>query len=301
MLKYIQGLLVILLFSCNEKEEIFYGLANIKDCKALSSFAVNKGFNPNSSAFSTSEKGKTGLCLIDVNNRNGHFYQDPSWIDKGNLGPIAIDAKGNLYVAPVPFVNVMEAIRKNQNVIYKMDGTAGKLESLIEFAGKADTINQQNAYGAVGLYYDCSTQLLYVSSLQGSTKYQERGTIYAINVASSPVKIIDKLENTDAMGIGAAMFNEKKYLFYGNTRSHAINRIELTEEGLFKGKSKFCFSLTGIGPRGDDVAKKIRIDQNNLMQITGMDFHYNLTAPTLMQESKYQFSYNLNKAIWEQK
>ncbi len=288
---------ILLISACKSNEEVLYGLTTNPDCKVSSPFVTTTGLNSGSCAFSTSERKLTGLALIDVS-QPGKVFQHPTWTNKGSLGPLAIDEKGNAYVAPIPFVNVLDAIRKNQNVIYKVDAASGQMQELLSLKDKANLINKENAYGVVGLFYDCQNKYLYATSLQGSTKANEKGTIYCIDPHQTPAKIITTIKSIDAMGIGVATFNDYKYLFYGSTRDHSIYRVKLKEDGTFDGKPIFCFSLTGLGPRGDDIAKKIRFTPSNQMQLTGMDFHYNLTAPTQVQETKYLFQYSVNDGKW---
>jgi hypothetical protein len=214
------------------------------------------------------------------------------------MGPLAIDELGNVFVAPIPFVNVMESVKKNQNIIYKIDWQTGVMNTFIQFENTQDTINSQNAFGVVGLYYDCETKLLYASSLYTSTLKKETGNIYCIDTKINPAKVIDAIKNEDAMGIGMCFFNEKKTLFFGNARSQNVYRMELKEDGTFSQEKEFCFSLAGIGKRGDDIAKKLRVTPQSTLLITGAEFYYNLTAPTVPQESKYEFSFDVNSEKW---
>lgn len=59
------------------------------------------------------------------------------------------------------------------------------------------------------------------------------------------------------------------------------------------------FTLDGIGPRGDDKARRIRFDKYGRMNITGIPFNYNLTANSNPLESKYQFQWNEDEKLWK--
>lgn len=286
---------ILMVASCSQKEKIDSGISVMQDCKALAPFITRLGFPANSTAFSTTEKKLAGVAIVDI--KTGQTFQDATWIDKGNFGPLAIDEGGNAYLAPIPFVNVLDAIRRNQNIIYKVDAQTGKMNPLIKLGDQDSVLNSQNPYGVMGLFYDCESHLLYASSVHGSTKDAERGTIYCIDGQTG--KIVDQYKGVDAAGVGVAYFNEKKYLFFGNARDHGIYRVALKENGGFSDKKIFCFSLEGEGPRGDDIARKIRFNKNNEMEIFGFEFYYNLTAPTEKQETKYKFVYNLNTESWQ--
>ncbi len=274
------------------------GLQAIVDCKTMPQFAYKVGIDPGKAAFSTTEKRVTGVALIQVNGttqENSKMYQDASWKKYGAMGPIAIDEVGTLYSAAIPFVGVSNMGRQTQNNIYKINAATGKMEILTNLSfGKK--ITEQNAYGILGLYYDCESKLLYASSINGSTREQEAGTMYCINPKTGAV--IDKWEGLDVMGIGIAKFNGTKILFFGKIRDHIICMAPLAADGKFVKKETPIITLLDAGPRGDDVCKKIRF-KNNQMTVTGMEFYYNLTAPTQKQESVYTYQYNAQKQRWQ--
>jgi hypothetical protein len=285
--------------ACNTKEEIVTGLVAVQDCKAQAPFIGRLGFPTNTSAISTSEKKTMGVALIDAATpiENRRIYQEESWKKFGSMGPIAITESGTIYLAPVPFVNVLDNKREDQNKLFTIDANTAVMTEVINFGTDAKK-NSENGYGVMGLGYDCDNHLLYVSSVAGSDKSTERGTIYCLDVKTNPATIVDKLINTDAMGLGVAFFNDKKRLFYGNARNHTIYSIELKEDGKFSNNLRKEFTLSDIGPRGDDVARKIKFTPEGQMIVTGIQFYYNLTAPTQKQESVYTFTYDVSKAEW---
>jgi hypothetical protein len=273
------------------------GLQAISDCKTMPQFAYKVGIDPGKAAFSTTERRTIGVALIQIDTKQEtqKAYQDASWKKYGAMGPIAIDEKGTLYSAPIPFVGVSSIGRQNQNNIYKINPTTGKMEILCNLSfGKKSS--EQNAYGILGMFYDCESKLLYVSSINGSTREQEAGTIYCINPTTGAV--IDQWEGIDAMGIGIARFNGNKVLFIGKIRDNSICLAALEADGKFVKKANPIITLLEAGPRGDDVCKKIRF-KNNQMTVTGMEFYYNLTAPTQKQESVYTYQYNSQIKRWQ--
>jgi hypothetical protein len=281
-----------------KEEELVAGMDVRSSCNGSSAFLSNIGYSSNSSAFTTNLKNVTGLALVNLSDAT-KFYQHETWKDKGALGPIAIDEAGNVYVAPIPFVNVLDAMRKNQHQLYKVSTADGSMTTGF-ILDKADTtINNENAYGFVGLYYDCDNKFLYASTLQGSTKSKVAGRILCLDVSVVPFKVVDELKGIDAMGLAAAYLNNELRLFFGETRSSAIKSIAIKDDGKFIGKPRFEFSLSGLGPRGDDIAKKIRFDSKaRQMNITGALFNYNLVAPSNMPESKYGAYYDLENQKW---
>jgi hypothetical protein len=285
-------------FSCKEGKVDFQA----NDCKNQPAFIKNLGFDPKRTGFSTSEKRQKGIALIQINaagdttNGGRKFYQHPSWITAGYMGPILLDPNGNCFVGPVPVINLIDNPIAKQNILFKVDGQTGIMEKYLELPVK-DSLGVTNPYGILGLAYLCESNTMYVSSVQGSTRNKENGVIYAVNDKG---KIIDKIENVDAFGIGVAFVNDGRYLYYGSARTPDIYQVSLTAEGKFSGKPSLIATLSNLGERGDDKARKIRFDKTGKMEVFALEFNYNLTAPTEKQEAKFIFSWNEEDKKWEQ-
>jgi hypothetical protein len=181
-----------------------------------------------------------------------------------------------------------------QNFLYKINSQTGVMDKFLELPIK-DSLSVTNPYGIVGLAYLCESNIIYVSSLQGSTREKENGVIYAVNEEG---KIIDKLENVDAFGIGVTYINDGRYLYFGSARTSDIYQVSLTAEGKFRSKPIIKASLNNLGARGDDKARKIRFDKTGRMEVFAIEFNYNLTAPTEKQETKFLFSWSEEAQKW---
>jgi hypothetical protein len=281
-------------FSC--KDELIPYETN--ECKKQPSFIKNIGFNPLASAFSTSEKKVKGLALVQfatTNDTSGRrVYQHPSWSTVGSLGPLLLNANGECFVAPVPVINLIDNPPKKQNTLYKVDPASGELKEFINLPLK-DSIASTNPYGILALAYLCKAGILYVSSVQGSDRSNEKGVIYAINSEGS---IVDKLDNIDAFGLGVIYQQDKIKLIYGSARTSDIYAIGLNKAGKFIGNSNKVATIESLGPRGDDKARKIRFGKTGEMLISGLEFNFNLTAPTEKQENLYTFYWNEETNTW---
>jgi hypothetical protein len=256
------------------------------DCKSQGTFIKNLGFNPARSALSTSENRKMGLVLIqfnengDTTNGGKKIYQHPSWKTAGWLGPILIDPQGNCFVGPVPVINLLDNPPAKQNTIYKVDGST------------------TNPYGILGFTYLCESNTLYISTVHGSTRDKELGFIYAIDAATG--KIIDKISNVDALGMGISYITGKRKLYFGSARTSDIFSVSLSKDGKFYSHPSLEFSISDIGPRGDDKARRIKFDKaSGNMQVFAVEYNYNLTAPTEKQENIYAFAWNSSIQKWE--
>lgn len=284
--------LISLCWSGCQEEEVEF---QTNECKKQPAFIRGLGFNPNRSAFSTSEKNKKGLILMELNpsgdtSQGGRkMYQHPSWQMAGWLGPLQVDPEGNCYVAPVPMVNVLDNPTEKQHHIYRVDANTGEMTEFMQLP-LPDSIPAENPYGILGFAYRCEGDILYVSSVMGSARQEERGAIYAIDTKSK--KLIDIIDGVDAFGLGISYISGKRVLYFGLARRSEIWQVTLDQSGAFAGKPSLAVSLEGLGPRGDDKARRIRFDKNNLMIVNAVEFNFNLTAPTEKQEFVSQFAYS---------
>ena len=269
-------------------------------CQQQPRFLTGTGLNPARSAFSTSEKRIKGLALIQISENNidtagRKTWQHPSWSRFGFMGSITTDENGNVYTAPFPVINVLDNPVEKQNIIYKVATADGDMKPLVNLpmATKPDSTN---VFGLMGLFYDCHGKILYASSIAGSTREKENGIIYAVDPVSG--KIIDQIAGNDAMGLCVGGITGVKRLYFGSSRTADIYSVELTKGGSFTGPVKKEFTLDLLGPRGDDKARRIRFDQQGIMNIFGVEFDYNLTAPSEKQETIYRFRYDDEEKKW---
>ncbi len=306
MIKYIFPYLVfVTLFSisgCGEKEkEIRYtGSQAFRDCKKQPAFVQNLGFDLSRSAFSTSEKRIKGLSFIQFPSQaspeDRKLYQHPSWTQNGWLGPMAIDANGNIYIAPVPVINVLDNPAEKQNNIYKVNTQTGEMSLFFQLPMETKP-HELNPYGILGLVYDCEKDIILASTVAGSDREKVRGRIYSIQTKGTP-SVIATLTETDAIGIGVNYLNGEKRVYYGEARTSDIYSVGMNPEGKFQEKPRIECSLADLGPRGDDKARKIRFNQEGDMVVMGVEFNFNLIAPTEKQETPYTFHYDIFTRKW---
>jgi hypothetical protein len=291
-------LLPTVLFSCKDKVVDFQA----NECKNQPAFFKSIGFDPNRTAYSTSENRKMGLHLIqynakgDTSNGGKKLYQHPSWKTAGWLGPILIDPQGNCFVGPIPVINLLDNPPAKQNTIYKVDANTGEMKMFMELP-VAENISSTNPYGILAFAYLCESNTLYISTVQGSTRDTEKGYIYAVDINTG--NIIDKISNLDAIGMGISYISGKRRLYFGSARTPDIYSVVLSKEGKFKNDPSLEFSIADLGPRGDDKVRRIKFDKTTgYMQIYAVEFNYNLTAPTEKQESVYSFAWNEETQKW---
>jgi hypothetical protein len=246
-------------------------------------------------ALSTSEKARPGLWVIEAQ-EGGRRYQHPSWARAGFLAPIERDGEGNVYVAPAPTINTLLNPPAEQNAVWRVDAQTQQMEQFVVLPNAAPT-NEQNVFGALGLAYDCETASLYVSSVYGSTRMQEAGRIYRVDAKTKQVAA--QLENMDAFGLRVFNSIKGKRLYYGLARRAEIWSVDLDDAGNFTGKPRREFSLDGLGPRGNDKARRINFLSATEAAVFGIEFDFNLIAPTEKQETLYRFRYDPLKDSWQ--
>jgi hypothetical protein len=186
----------------------------VTGCQKSPPFLAGLNFG-NRAALSTAEKARAGLWIIEGERR----YQHPSWKNAGFLAPIERDKDGNIFVAPAPFINVLENPPEQQNAVWRVDGKTQEMTKFIDLPRDAK-LTGQNAYGTLDLAYDCETENLYVSSVFGSTRDKEQGKIYRIDTKTKQVKPV--LENIDGFGLGVFNTPKGKRLFYGAARRSEV-------------------------------------------------------------------------------
>ncbi len=293
-------LFICLIYSCQPKiEEVGYNKAL---CQGRPQFLAPGRFSPNQLvALSTTENRDKGLWVVDENikgqNAGRLLFQDSTWDDAGWLGGFLTDEHGDIWCVPVPVVNTLYNPTKAQNTLWRVDGKTGKMEQYLTLPD-AEKVSIDNPYGIMAVTYNCEADVLYVTTVAGSSRTQQNGKVYCVNIKNK--KIIDKLDIGDVFGIGMSYKDGFRKLYIGSARNSDIFSINLKENGTFVGSTKKEFSLAGLGPRGDDVARKIKADDvTGDLIVTGNEFKFNLTAPTELQTQLYRFKYNAADEKWE--
>lgn len=270
-------------------------------CRVLPKFVKAVGL-PAQVIVSTSERQIKGLVMYDPANpptpenpRNG-VYQHESWDDAGYLGHVVTDEVGNLYTFPAPRVSLVDNPPGEQNVIYKVDTDSGEMAKWLELPAAAAPNSPENPFGVLGLAYDCETGALYASSVAGSTRSREVGRIYRIDVQQ--VQIVSQYGDVDAFGLGVFNGSTGKRLYFGAARLPEVRSLAIDPAGNFVGEPRHDLSLAGLGPKGDDRARRILFDPQGNMMIRAIEFNFNLIATSEQMQNEYRFHYNPLQDSW---
>jgi len=148
----------------------------------------------------------------------------------------------------------------------------------------------------MGVHFDCDNSFLYVSTVAGSSIKEEVGNIFQVDISGK--KIIDSLENTDAIGLATFNTVEGKRLYFGLARKSEVHSVRLDKNGKFSGKSRFEFSLLDQPGGADDKAHKITF-KDSRMEVKANEFTYTLAAASDPEFNIYSFKYNRKTDKWD--
>ena len=246
---------------------------------------------------SRQQDGSMGLLIRDFAKKDTS-WQHKSWEKSGYIGAFDRDKQGHIYVVPMPYVSLLVNKPEEQNQIYRIDSSTAKMSLFMKLPTKTQP-NARNPFGAMGLFYDCDTNSLYVSSLAGSQPMKEMGVIYQIDLKTK--KIVSKLENTDAIGIG--VFNDEtgKKLYFGSARNSNLFSIALDNEGHFSGEKRYELSLSQIKGGDSTVIKKVQFAKKNsqfYMILKEIEFGFRLLAENNTHKKKYNFQRDKTSHKW---
>ena len=191
----------------------------------------------------------------------------------------SLDKKGNIYLAPMPFISIKPTTFNLQKNIYKLDSLTGKLSIFMHFEDIAPS--PSNPYGIVSLVYDCDDETLWVSTLDKSNYRAEKGTIYHIDIKDK--KVLQKVEGFDALTITLLKSKNGKYLLAGSARKSILYAFFIENSTLLDNK----IELVTL-PNANEHIRKIKVKNSNHLELQTIPFSYTLIAETSdKSERKY--------------
>nr|CAA6830136.1 MAG: Unknown protein [uncultured Thiotrichaceae bacterium] len=286
-----------LLSGCNEPDMGSFTPGLTDTCRGYPQFLARTGLGSRV-ALDTRQRGFTGLRVLHP--ENGRSWQHPSWDDAGHVGAMARDRQGNVYLTPAPEVSLTENPPELQNRIYKVDYKSAEMQLWMTLPGEPSL---SNPFGAMGMFYDCDTDSLYVSSVAESSPREVKGVIYRINPGTK--EIVSQLDAVDAIGVGVFNTSDHKRLYFGSARSSDVYSAALDVNGDFTTDVKHEFALAGL-PGGDTTnVRKFeflpkRGEENvYLMRLKELEFGFRLTTENNPGKQMYIFRYDGIKNTWQ--
>lgn len=270
-------------------------LTPINDCRKLPAYFAKTGIDLKSNfGFSVNEKDRIGLSLVQFKTELFPYklYFHPSWDSAGYLGAVVTDNFGNAYVIQRPFINTLKNTPLSQNIIYRIESQTGLLTPFFKLFAPPKAIGI-NPFGLLGIIFDCEAETLIASSVYCSEADKEKGKIYFIKIKNNTPELIDSISDFDVYGLGIGRIGGDKYLFMGSGRNSSLYKIKISANGNIVGAPEYVLSIAGLGNRGDDKIRKIKIE-NNIIRISGSTFNFNLANVAKNTEYIYSFYYNSN-------
>ena len=217
-----------------------------------------------------------------------------SWETFEHFSTYALDKKGDIYLAPMPFISIKPSTFNLQKNIYKLDSITGKLSIFMHFEDVLPSAS--NPYGIISLVYDCDDETLWVSAIDESNYRAEKGVIYHIDIKSK--RVLQRLKNVDALTLKLLKTKTDKFLLFGSARKNALYAYSIKKSMLFDKKNKL-FSL----PSASEHIRKIRIIDENTLEIEVINFTYSLVSETSLKRDRkhYRLFWNSNLGQFEQK
>lgn len=274
-----------------------------QSCKQAPEFINKLEFDISKSALISTDRRTRGVLLVEYKDISrpelGYTkkHQEPSWDDAGFVGSITLGPEGNAYVIPSAMVNTIHNPPDQQNTIYRIQSSTGKMTEFVRLP-LTDIPGEVNAFGLVSSFLHCDSKSLIVSTIAGSNPQNERGKVYKVDLSTGAYKLI--LSNIDVLGVAIHSFMGKNYIVYGKAREGTIWMAPLDENFEINGTHKKILDLSNLGPRGDDRAVKISNNASGDLLIKGTPFYYNLTAPVEQQYSIYHVTHD-QKEGWKLK
>ncbi len=288
--------LCLVLAACSEPDRGKFTSGVVDSCRAMPAFIKNTGLSTQV-AIDTQQQGYIGLRLLEP--QTGKTWQHPSWDDAGHVGATARDKQGNIYVAPTPEVSLAENPPELQNRIYRVDSQTGEMKLWLELPQAAQP-SAANPFGAMGMFYDCDTNSLYVSSLAGSSAQQVQGRLYQVDVTTA--KVVDQIEQVDAIGVGVFNGVPHKRLYFGSARSSDVYSLPLDAKGGFVNQPRHEFALAAL-PNGNTTTVRrfifTKAGSSYALQVKELEFGFRLLAENNLKRRSYNFNYQAHKDTWQ--
>lgn len=247
-------------------------------CRTVPTFMHATGLGP-SARLSTSERDRVGLVAVehDAAGRRSRDWQHASWSRYGALASLAIDRHGDVWVIAVPRIHAAQADLDRLRMLYRVDGVSAELAPAFALPVQ-HAPHSRNPFVALGLGYDCDWDSLFVSLVDGSTPSSERGRLVHLRLHPEP-GLIAEYPGVDAIAVSVLRSEGGKWLLYGRARAGRIEALALDGEGRFRGAPVAVADLSGLGPDGNDRARRIDVLEGGGLVVHGTPFQFNLAPP----------------------
>jgi len=236
------------------------------------------------------QKKYKGIALHFGKNFEKVLHQE-QWKQYEHFSTYTADEKGNIYLVPTPFISIHPTTFNLQKNIYKLESTTGKLSIFMHFDDVKPT--STNPYGMNAIAYDCEDKTLWAAAIDESDYGTQKGVIYHIDPQTK--EILQKVEGLDVLSMAIIKTEQGKYLLVGSARDNALYSYSI-EKGKLSNIPKKLLELPSI----NEHIRKIKVKENNMLELQSIPFSYALIAQTAKQDRTfYDAHWDNEKMVWK--
>jgi len=236
-----------------------------------------------------SQKKYTGIAFHFGKNYE-KVLQKKQWKQFEHFSTYTSDKKGNIYLVPTPYISIKPTTFNLQKNIYKLDSYTGNISIFMHFDDVHPSPN--NPYGINAITYDCEDNTLWVAAIDESTYQTEKGVIYHIDIATKT--ILQTVQDFDVLTMSIVKSSKGKYLLVGSAKNNGLYAYTIYNGRLNKKPLKLLEL-----PSANEHIRKIKIKEENTIELQTISFSYTLIAQTTKDErSYYDFIWNESLVTW---
>jgi hypothetical protein len=236
------------------------------------------------------QKRFKGIAFLHGNSFSQSLHPK-KWEQYGHFSTYALDERGNIFLAPSPFISIQENTFELQKSIYKLDTKTGSLSIFMTFKDVHPSPN--NPYGINAVIYDCEDKTLWVSAIDETDYETQRGVIYHVDPKTKTV--LQKINSIDALTLALVTTDKGKFLLAGAARDNGLYAYPIIVNRLQEKPVKIL-SL----PRANEHIRKIKVAAKNHLALQAIPFSYALIAQTAEQDRiHYKAKWKDYVGLWD--
>ena len=256
-----------------KKVSILGAFEKQKNCARPPQF-LTKMHIPRPVMIDLSQKHFTGIALL-YGKTFDKVLHPKQWEQYAHFSTYTLDAQGNIYLIPTPFISIYPTTFNLQKNLYKLDTKTGKLSIFMHFDDVLPT--PSNPYGLNAIAYDCDDGTLWVAAIDESDYSSQKGVIYHIDPRTK--EILQKVDGVDVLSMAMIKSEKGKFLLVGSARDNALYAYKIQKRKL----AHFSKKLLAL-PSVNEHIRKIKIKNKNRLELQSIPFSYTLIAQTAKKD-----------------
>ena len=238
-----------------------------------------------------SQKHYTGIALRYGTNFT-QVLHPKQWEQYAHFSTYTLDAVGNLYLVPTPYISIHPTTFTLQKKLFRLDTTTGRVSIFMTF----DDVRPRpdNPYGLSAVTYDCKDQTLWVAAIDESSYRHPRGVIYHVDPVHR--RILQRVEGFDALTLRMIHTHKGTFLLAGSARDNGLYAFDISAE---KGLASTPHKILEI-PNPNGRIRKISLQAKNQLELQTIPFSYSLVAQAAKEDrTHYLATWSSQKLAWK--